>query len=315
MMSLCLKNGGLSQYGALQTSLNPLPSNPSTKVLCPDGSKKTREERLKGLVEIPVDNRGEEVTSALGFLGFAGVCTIFNTLRVDEITPYTSTLFVFIIIIGILDNFYDLIDFTTKIVSKSNGSGMKLPEKKSLPMNLGTGQLSGSVFRGLARLITIDTERECQCEAAAFYAAYVFGLPCFAFQPNALESAVMVVESTKKTSPIDPLLSSVGIQKVLVWLLAPVAMESSKHPQLVMSDPRESAGLLERLEDKVSLLKDGDLFWTDGGESEKADLLKWAYAEADLLLRDNRQVIDEISKQLASGAATVGDCVAVIEGW
>mmetsp|Transcript_13480 Transcript_13480/g.20873 ORF Transcript_13480/g.20873 Transcript_13480/m.20873 type:complete len:93 (-) Transcript_13480:368-646(-) len=92
-------------------------------------------------------------------------------------------------------------------------------------------------------------------------------------------------------------------------------MESAKHPQLVMSDPRESSGLLERLEDKASLLKGEDMFWMNGEEEEKADILKWAYAEADLLIRDNRRVIDEISKQLASGAATVGDCVAVIEGW
>mmetsp|Transcript_13481 Transcript_13481/g.20874 ORF Transcript_13481/g.20874 Transcript_13481/m.20874 type:complete len:461 (-) Transcript_13481:368-1750(-) len=315
MMSLCLKNGGVSKYGALQTQLTLLPSNPSTKVLCSDGSKKTRKERLDGLVEIPVDNRGEEVTSAVIFLGFAGICTFFNTLGVDGITPYSSTLFVALVIIGIFDNFYDVIDIATNIASKGKEIKLQLPEKGSLPMNLGTGQLSGSVFRGLARLTTIDTERECQCEAAAFYAAYVLGLPCFAFRPNALESAVMVVESTKKNSLLDPILSSVGIQKVLVWLLAPVAMESAKHPQLVMSDPRESSGLLERLEDKASLLKGEDMFWMNGEEEEKADILKWAYAEADLLIRDNRRVIDEISKQLASGAATVGDCVAVIEGW
>ena len=125
----------------------------------------------------------------------------------------------------------------------------------------------------------------------------------------------MVVESTKEDSRLDPLLSSVGILKMLVWLLAPVAMESSKHAQLVMSDPRESMGLLERLEDKAdALLKEGDLFWTVN-EQEKTDLLKWAYAEADLLLRANRGVVADISQRLAGGAATVGDCVAVIENW
>jgi hypothetical protein len=124
----------------------------------------------------------------------------------------------------------------------------------------------------------------------------------------------MVVESMKKDTRLDPLLSSVGILKMLIWLLAPVAIESSKHAQLVMSDPRESKGLLERLEDKAALLKEGDLFWTSSDE-EKTDLLKWAYAEADLLLRENRAAVTEISQRLAGGAATVGDCVAVIEDW
>jgi hypothetical protein len=35
--------------------------------------------------------------------------------------------------------------------------------------------------------MNVDTERECECEAAAFFAAYSLGLPCFAFRPNALE--------------------------------------------------------------------------------------------------------------------------------
>jgi hypothetical protein len=61
-------------------------------------------------------------------------------------------------------------------------------------------------------------------------------------------------------------------------------------------------------------LKEGDLFWTSSDE-EKTDLLKWAYAEADLLLRENRAAVTEISQRLAGGAATVGDCVAVIEDW
>ena len=65
---------------------------------------------------------------------------------------------------------------------------------------------------------------------------------------------------------------------------------------------------------KASLLKDGDLFWTVS-DQEKTDLLKWAYTEADLLLRSNKAVVTEISQRLAGGAATVGDCIAVIEDW
>jgi len=317
MMSLCLKNGGVKKYGKQQKSMTQLPPNPNTRVLCSDGTRKTRKERLEGLAKIPTDDRGDEVSSALTFSAFAGICFLTNFFGMDDISPFTNTLIFALTTFGILDNFYDVINFGAGVASKEiENVDIKLPEKGSLPLDIGTGKITGTVFRGLIRVTTVDTERESQCEAAAFYAAYVLGLPCYAFRPNALESAVMVIESTKKSSPLDPLLSSAGIQKILIWLLAPVAIESSKHAQLVMSDPRESAGLLERIEDKVSLLqnKDKDLFWVDGeGEKEKEDLLKWAYAEADKLLRENREVIDEISQLLAGGAATVGDCVAVIE--
>lgn len=280
--------------------------------MTPDGTKKSRQERLEGLVELPVDDRGAEVTSALAFSAFAAVCGLANFFGMTDISPYTNTLLVAVVSFGIVDNFYDVINFGTNMAKDK--VNLTLPEKGSMPLNLGTGQVTGTVFQGLLRLTTVDTERECECEAAAFYAAYVLGLPCFAFRPNALESAVMVVESLKKDSRLDPLLSSVGILKMLVWLLAPVAMESSKHAQLVMSDPRESKGLLERLEDKAALLTEGDLFWTVD-EQEKEDLLMWAYAEADLLLRANQRVVTEISQRLAGGASTVGDCVAVIEDW
>lgn len=315
MMSLCLKNGGVSQFGAQQRMLTMLPANADQKIMCPDGTRKTREERLAALADVPVDDRGSELSSALVFSAFAGVCGLANFFGMSDISPYTNTLLFGLTLLGAVDNFYDVINFASGVASKDiKDVDLKLPEKGSLPLGLGTGQVTGTVFRGLVRLTTVDTERECECEAAAFYSAYVLGLPCYAFRSNALESAVMVVESMKKDTRLDPLLSSVGILKMLIWLLAPVAIESSKHAQLVMSDPRESKGLLERLEDKAALLKEGDLFWTSSPK-EKEDLLKWAYAEADLLLRDNRETVTEISQRLAGGAATVGDCVAVIEDW
>jgi hypothetical protein len=176
----------------------------------------------------------------------------------------------------------------------------------------------------LTRLLTVDAERESQCEAAALYTAYVLGLPCFAFRPNALEASVLVVESMSRSSrdtknTLDNLLTSSGILRMLVWLMAPAAMESMTHPQLIMSDPREAEGFLQRLEDYFAGSdnddsKNVDLFWTES-ETTRADLLKWAYTEADLLLRANKAVVTELSNRLTSGAATIGDCVAVVEGW
>ena len=310
VISLSAKNGSISQYGLRQRDVTPLPATINAKVSCPDGTTKTRGERLAILPDVPTDERGSEISSALAISSILGFCWVAGVLNIEEITPFTTLLWVVIVTIGTVDNFYDLIKFGTKTFA--NDLGEKLP--KELPLSLGSGQLTGTVVKGFNRLIQVDTERECECEAAAFYVAYSLGLPCFSFRPNALEAAVMVAESSQSDNDLDPLLTNNGMMKVLVWLMAPVAMESVKHPQLIQSDPREAEGFLSRLE-KSSMINKEDLWWLEDGSQEKEDMLKWAYAEADVLLRRQKTVVTEITERLSSGAATVGDCVAVIENY
>eukprot|EP00535_Pseudo-nitzschia_heimii_P002892 CAMPEP_0197186504 /NCGR_PEP_ID=MMETSP1423-20130617/14081_1 /TAXON_ID=476441 /ORGANISM="Pseudo-nitzschia heimii, Strain UNC1101" /LENGTH=450 /DNA_ID=CAMNT_0042637849 /DNA_START=213 /DNA_END=1565 /DNA_ORIENTATION=- len=310
VISLSSRNGSISQYGLLQRDVTLLPATINSKVACPDGTTKTRGERLATLPDVPTDERGTEISSALAVSSVLGFCWVAGVLNIEEITPFTTLLWTFIVAIGTLDNFYDLIKLGVKTFA--NDLGGKLP--KELPLSLGSGQLTGTVVKGFNRLIQVDTERECECEAAAFYIAYSLGLPCFSFRPNALEAAVMVAESSQSDNDLDPLLTNNGMMKVLVWLMAPVAMESVKHPQLIQSDPREADGFLSRLE-KSNLIKKEDLWWLDEDPQEKEDMLKWAYAEADVLLRRQSTVVTEITERLASGAATVGDCVAAIENY
>ena len=311
VISLSAKNGSVSQYGQLQREITQLPTTSFTKVKCPDGTTKTREERLNNLPDIPTDERGTEISSALAVSGILGFCWVAGVLNIDEITPFTSFVSALIISVGALDNFYDLLKFGASTFAKDAVG--ELP--KELPLSLGSGQLTGTVVKGFNRLISVDTERECECEAAAFFVAYSLGLPCFSFKPNALEAAVMVAESSQTDNTIDPLLTNNGMMKMLVWLMAPVAIESAKHPQLIQSDPREAGGFMERLE-KSNLINKADLWWLEEGtDQEKEDMLKWAYAEADLLLRRQSTVVTEITERLASGAATVGDCVAAIENY
>lgn len=330
VLSLAMKNRGIRSYGSLQADVTPLPTNPTSRVKCPDGKTRTRQERLDEAPSVPTDDRAKEITSALGFSAVVFACLFTDLFHYDDITPFTNLLLIGIFTVGALDNFYDLIKTATSFLSKQvnknkigDDSGTKsfqLPDKESLPFGLGTGQLSGSIVRGLTRLLTVDAERESQCEAAALYTAYALGLPCFAFRPNAFESSVLVVESTRNDNELDSFDSSSGIMRILVWLLSPVVMENMKHSQLIMSDPREAYGFLDRLEDVVqksggSNVLDGSTSWWMDDEKERNDLVQWAYLEADLLVRENRRVIDEISQSLTSGSATVGDCVAIIERW
>jgi len=323
-------NNGLNQFGILQSEIVEMPASPTQMVRCPDGSRKTRQERLDSLPDVPTDDRGTEVASATAVLGVVGFCFLTNFFGMNDITPFTNVVWFSIVSVGVVDNFYDVLKFgsnaavSTLDAKDSTKENLKLPDKDSLPLGLGTGKLTGTVTRGLTRLLSVDTERECECEAAALYVAYTLGLPCFAFQSNSLEAAYLVAQSVQDQSAagkknIDPLLSNAGILKVLIWLMAPVAMESMKHPQLICSDPREAGGLLKRLEDNAGKnnIDQASLWWTqeDDPEDEKADLLKWAYHEADILLRNNMRDVTEMSQRLTGGAATIGDCVAAVEQW
>lgn len=310
VISLSAKNGSVSQYGLLQREITQLPTARNARVQCPDGKTRTRGERLDNLPDIPTDERGSEISSALAVSSVLGFCWVAGVLNIEQITPFTSFVWVLIVAIGALDNFYDLLKFGANTFAKDKVG--ELPGE--LPLGLGSGQLTGTVVKGFNRLISVDTERECECEAAAFFVAYTLGLPCFSFKPNALEAAVMVAESSQTDNTVDPLLTNNGMMKMLVWLMAPVAIESAKHPQLIQSDPREAGGFMERLE-KSNLINKSDLWWLEEGDEEKEDMLKWAYAEADVLLRRQSTIVTEITERLASGAATVGDCVAAIENY
>lgn len=51
-----------------------------------------------------------------------------------------------------------------------------------------SGSSTKLVLSGMNRLFLKDVERESRAEAGAFLTAYITGLPCFAFQPNAVEA-------------------------------------------------------------------------------------------------------------------------------
>lgn len=309
-MSLAKKSGGVNGFGNLQSTITQLPTTATSRVRCPDGTTRTRQERLDNLPDVPTDDRGTEVTSALAVASVIGFCGTVNVLGLDDISPFTTVIWFLIVIVGLVDNFYDILKFGVSTFAKDKISD--LPDE--LPLSIGSGKVSGTVVRGFNRLLKVDSERECECEAASFYVAYALGLPCFSFRPNALEAAVLVAESSQTGNDLDPLLSNNGIMKTLIWLMAPVAMESSKYPQLIESDPREAEGFLTRLENSY-LIDREELWWLEEGPSERQDMLKWAYTEADLLLRNDKEIVTEIAQRLTGGGATVGDCVAAVEDW
>lgn len=313
VMSACRQNGSAMQYGTQQTDILPWPVSADSRVTI-NGKVLTRNERLETVDPLPVDERGKEVSSALAVGGVALACQMTNILGWNDISPFANLILTSLVLIGVLDNFYDLVQTGSSMAAqKIAKQDVNLPEKSSLPLGLGSGQVTGTVVRGFNRLLTSDAERQALCEAAALLAAYTTGLPCYAYRPNSLEASVLVVESLQ-SSTLDNLATSSGVLRMLVWLVAPVAAESMKYPVCILSDYQQAGAFLDRLEEAAETntqLRDA-IFWDT---NERDDLIQWAYTEADLFLRANSQLLQTVTERLTGGAATIGDCVAVLEEW
>mmetsp|Transcript_12829 Transcript_12829/g.25644 ORF Transcript_12829/g.25644 Transcript_12829/m.25644 type:complete len:475 (-) Transcript_12829:312-1736(-) len=298
----------LDLYGALQAQyLPPLPSRPNA-----------RAEALAAAPPLPRDVRDEDVVAATSVGALVAACLFLDAT--DGLLFHTELwqpdlALAALAVVAVLDSGYGYLRAASKFVK----------EVPDLPASeiFGTGELTGGVVRGAERLLKTDTERECGCEAAGFFAAYVLGLPCFAFRPNALEAAVLVYETHAEGTP-EGLLTRPGLLKVLTWLLAPVAYEQYKHPAadggpgpLLSSDPREATGLLRRLAERAADMGAAQ-DWAELGmedEQEAEEVLRWAMACADRLVRENAKEIEGLAQGLAGGASTVGDLVATVEGW
>jgi hypothetical protein len=321
----------IRQYGAQQAELRMFPSSATTtKIRGPDGLMQTAVERMAKLPNVPIDDRGTEAAAALSVTAVAASLEGIDIFT--DYDPIANALLSIMALTLVVDNAYDVVKTVTQFVTqqimkaaagatdktnnnKDNNNNppiMSLPDKDQLPFGLGTGQITGVVVKGYTRLLTADPEREAACEAAALVTAYILGLPCYAFRSNVLEATSLVTMTTTTSAAADSASSSSSLVfRILVWLMAPVAMESSSHPILIFSDPNEASAFMDRCEELFGT-DDDRVFWNDANRDL---VLKWVYTEADLLLRDNKRIAQDLGQRLAGGAATIGDCVAVLEQW
>lgn len=201
VLSLTIKNGAIMNYGSLQGNINLFPrSTSSSSPAFSFGNNYDQEQqnRLQSLPSVPNDDRASEVSQAVIFSGVLASCIAINVFsglfRLEDLTTWTNLILGVAITTVVVDNFFDVIVTGGSAVAKMNADklpdgakNLEAPKKEDMPLGLGSGSITGTVVRGLGRLLSDNTERDCQCEAAAVFAAYSLGLPCFAFQPNALE--------------------------------------------------------------------------------------------------------------------------------
>ncbi|CAN0086515.1 unnamed protein product, partial [Laminaria digitata] len=222
---------------------------------------------------VPDDDRAQEIGYAASFMVLVG--SDFSWEGVGQVMHYDTTIPT---VVGVLTTAAVALD-----VWKMSGGTSKM------------------VLNGLNRLFLKDVERESRAEAGAFLVAYITGLPCFAFQPNAVEALRMASDPDLEGS----LLNGNGIHRILVWLLAGVAGEGLVHRQMIASDPRQAYAFLQMVRNRgigCELDPEDDL-----------ERVQWAFNEARTLVKDNERSFEALRQRLESGGATVGDCVAIIE--
>ena len=184
----------LGSYGAAQSQLKLPPTDP-----------RRRQDMLSKLPELPADNRGAEAAAAI-----AVILTSFASFAWPIIGGEDAGNPVFIVLLVALAA--AAADVFVGDGSNATGAG-------------------GLVAAGVARLFTRDATRECRCEAASFLTAYLLGLPTFALSPSVLE-AVRAAELGDQAG--GDLASAAGTQRLLIWLMAPVAAEAAEHRQLLV---------------------------------------------------------------------------------
>jgi len=173
-----------------------------------------------------------------------------------------------------------------------------------------SGELSGLVGRGLSRLFSRDLQRECTVESASFLVGYLLGLPCCPFAPTVYKPLEMLTESSAQISScMGP--SARLIDRTLIWLLAPVAVEMATYRETLQAEPALAFEFLEAARRREASLG-VDVSQGDWQREDDELRIRWAYGESRRLLQRYASVREELQERMASGVSA-GDCVVLIE--
>ena len=284
-MLLARRNGASRVFARGVGTLSP---PPPLRASATAGGAGGSAAEIDALPPVPHDER----TSELG-AGVVALTVLGGALMVEALGPLVHV---------------DTWPATVVLVGGAVAAGLDFSQRQGEEVKL--------VLAGLNRMFMKDPEREARVQAATFLSAYLLGLPCFCFSPNVIEAVKMTTDVEEFAEVLS---SPVGINRVLVYLLAPVVVEEANHLQLIVSDPRQARALVQVCRERRrgreggregvgKMAEEGE-----ADEKEEERLLRWAYQEARRLMAMNSGLLEKLRQRMESGGATVGDCVALLE--
>jgi len=272
------RNGASRVFARGVGTLSPPPPLRATATA---GAAAAAAAAIEALPPVPRDER----TSELG-AGVAALTVLGGALMVEALGPLVHV---------------DTWPATVVLVGAAVAAGLDFTQRQGWYVKL--------VLAGLNRIFMRDPEREARVQAATFLSAYLLGLPCFCFSPNVMEAVKMTTDVKEFAESLS---SSVGVNRLLVYLLAPVVVEEANHMQLIVSDPRQARALAQVFRERRRG-REGRVGAGEEEEEEEEVLLRWAYEEARRLVATNSGLLEKLRQRMESGGATVGDCVALLE--
>lgn len=129
-----------------------------------------------------------------------------------------------------------------------------------------------------------------------------------------------------------------GVGRVLIWLMAPVAIETLKYGKTITSDPKRAGRFLSVLEELLKQRRNSDLQNGSEGETDQQNkqnrpwnrspkpllvlpepgqdreaFLRWAFYEATVMVQQNADLLEAVRGYLQTGTATVGEVALLLE--
>ena len=203
--------------------------------------------------------------------------------------------------------------------------GMGLAGGWSLDRYTQRGEFFENIGKGFNRMLSRDLRSECAVEAACFVLGYLLGLPSCGLAPTAEGALAMLADGRRWW--LSPGAPDRLVDRVLIWLLAPAALELAAQRAGVTS--AEALELLAKRAGEASIearafleaarRREASLGvdpqqggWVVNAEEDERRL-RYAYAEARRLVTRFSGVIETVEERMTEGIS-FGACAVLLEG-
>ena len=176
------------------------------------------------------------------------------------------------------------------------------------------GAFADLLGRSFGRLVDRDLNKECAVESASFIVGLLLGLPCCASTP----SAQAPIEMLRDGKALERALGGGTelprlIDRILIWLVAPAALEARlrNKPLSLAPSPSIALDFLQAARRREALT---GVDVQQGGWTPREDdaRVRWAFAQAAAMLQKCDGVRVRLEQRMIEGCS-FGGCVQLVE--